>query len=130
SRRSSRGVSAGRTKRQDPSQVSDRLRSTRRLLRVEGLEDRCLLAPFTVTTTADNGNNLAPTAGSLRQAILGANATPGTDTINFNILGIGPFTISPPTALPTITDPVIIDGYTQLGATANTLAVGDNAVLK
>ena len=38
-------------------------------------------------------------------------------------------TISPLTALPTITDPVIIDGYTQPGASANTLAVGDNAVL-
>src|SRR5262249_34685315 len=31
--------------------------------------------------------------------------------------------------LPAITDPVIIDGYTQPGASQNTLAAGDNAVL-
>ena len=33
-------------------------------------------------------------------------------------------------ALPTITDPVTINGYTQTGASPNTLATGDNAVLK
>ena len=38
-------------------------------------------------------------------------------------------TISPLSELPTITDPVVIDGYTQPGASPNTLAVGDNAVL-
>jgi hypothetical protein len=32
-------------------------------------------------------------------------------------------------ALPTITDPVIIDGYTQPGSAANTKAVEDDAVL-
>jgi alpha-tubulin suppressor-like RCC1 family protein len=37
-----------------------------------------------VTTTADNGNNTTPTAGSLRAAIIFANANPGT-TIRFNI---------------------------------------------
>ena len=36
-------------------------------------------AIFTVTTTADSG------AGSLRQAILDANANPGPDEIRFNI---------------------------------------------
>jgi len=35
----------------------------------------------------------------------------------------------PTSALPTITDPVTIDGYTQPGANANTLTDGDNAVL-
>ena len=38
-------------------------------------------ATFTVTTTADSG------PGSLRQAILDANASPGADTIVFNIAG-------------------------------------------
>jgi hypothetical protein len=33
-------------------------------------------------------------------------------------------------SLPAITDTVIIDGYSQPGASPNTLAVGDNAVLK
>jgi hypothetical protein len=53
----------------------------------------------------------------------------GLDTINFNIAGTGVKTITPGSTLPAITDPVIIDGYTQLGASANTLAVGSDAVL-
>jgi hypothetical protein len=80
-------------------------------------------ATFTVNTTADSS------VGSLRQAILDANAAPGTDTIDFAIAASGVQTISPTTALPDITDPVIIDGYTQPGTSTNTLAVGDNAVL-
>ncbi len=69
---------------------------------------------FTVTTTADSG------AGSLRQAILDANANPGADTIAFNIVGSGVQTISLATALPNITDPVTLDGYTQPGSSPNT----------
>ena len=46
---------------------------------IELMEDRVLLATFTVTNNADGG------PGSLRQAILNANTTSGTDTINFNI---------------------------------------------
>ena len=65
---------------------------------------------FTVTTTADNGDNMNPTPGSLRQAIIQANANPGLDTIVFTILGPAPHTIVPPVPLPTITDPVTIDG--------------------
>ena len=48
------------------------------------------------------------------------------DVISFNILGGGVHTISPASALPTITDPVIIDGYTQPGATPNTNAIDDS----
>src|SRR4029077_7943506 len=55
-------------------------------------------------------------AGSLRQAILDAEASVGTlDTIQFNISGSRVHTIAPASALPTITDPVIIDGTTQPG---------------
>src|SRR5262249_18718231 len=39
-------------------------------------------------------------------------------------------TIAPTSALPTITDPVMIDGYTQPGASANTLGLGTNAALR
>ena len=60
--------------------------------------------PFTVTTTADSGD------GSLRQAILNANANPGLDVITFDIPGAGPYTIQPLSPLPAITDSVIIDG--------------------
>src|SRR6266536_3603632 len=42
---------------------------------LESLEDRTVPATFLVTTTVDGG------AGSLRQAILDANASPGADTI-------------------------------------------------
>jgi Calx-beta domain len=80
-------------------------------------------ATFTVTNTNDSG------PGSLRQAILDANATPGTDTIAFNIPGAGVQTIKPASGLPTITDPLIIDGYTQPGARPNTLVQGHNGVL-
>src|SRR5262249_17605721 len=51
------------------------------------------------------------------------------DEIKFNIPGAGLHTIKPQSALPTITDAVTIDGYTQPGASANTEANGNNAVL-
>ena len=52
---------------------------------------------------------------SLRETITAANNTPGADTIEFSIPGPGPHTIQPTSALPTITDPVIINGTTQPG---------------
>src|SRR6267378_7582846 len=66
-------------------------------------------AIFTVTTTGDSG------AGSFRQAILDANATAGTDTIEFQIPGIAPFTISPTLPLPPLNEPVVINATTQPG---------------
>ena len=80
-------------------------------------------ATFTVTNTADTG------AGSLRQAILDANASVGFDTIAFNIPGTGVHTITPVTELPYLTDPASIDGYTQPGASPNTDSIGTNAVI-
>jgi hypothetical protein len=44
---------------------------------------------FTVTNTNDEG------AGSLRAAIIAANADPGADTITFDISGFGVKTIKP-----------------------------------
>lgn len=74
-------------------------------------------ATFPVTTTADAG------AGSLRAAILAANASAGADDITFAIPGVGPFTINLLTGLPPIvTDPLTINGYTQAGAVAGPLA--------
>lgn len=71
------------------------------------------LSSLTVTTTADSG------PGSLRQAILDANTAPGQDIIAFDIPGPGPHTIQPLSALPDITDPVLIDGTTQPGASCD-----------
>lgn len=68
-------------------------------------------ATYTVSNTNDSG------AGSLRQAILDANASPGLDTITFAIGASGSQqTIQPASALPTISGPVIIDGWSQGGA--------------
>jgi hypothetical protein len=61
----------------------------------------------------------------------------GADTINFNIPSTAPncnantgvCTISPASALPPITEAVTIDGYSQPGASENTRANGNNAVL-
>jgi hypothetical protein len=80
-------------------------------------------ATFTVVNTNDSG------AGSLRQAIIDANTNPGTDIIDFNIPGAGVKTITPATALPIITEAVLIDGYTQTGSSTNSQPDGDNAVL-
>ena len=63
---------------------------------------------FVVTNTNDSG------AGSLRQAILDANANFGADIINFQI-GSGPQTIAPTSPLPNITEAVTIDGTSQPG---------------
>lgn len=78
-------------------------------------------AVFTVTTAADAG------PGSFRQATLDANAGAGADQILFDIPGPGPHVISLASALPPITDTVLIDGYSQPGASPNTLAQGWDA---
>ncbi|MGN6546252.1 MAG: DUF4347 domain-containing protein, partial [Aureliella sp.] len=72
-----------------------------------------LLATYTVTNTNDSG------AGSLRQAIIDANANGGADTITFNIAGTGTHTISLASALPMITDAVTIDATTDDSYSAN-----------
>lgn len=88
------------------------------------LEQRALLATFSVTNTNDAGS------GSLRQAIEDSNATPTEDDlINFAIPGAGARTINLQSALPAITDTVTIDGWTQPGFTNSPLIVldGDQA---
>lgn len=80
-----------------------------------GTTTRVEAAVFTVTTTADSGT------GSLRDAILSANASPGS-TINFSI-GSGIQTIAPSTDLPTITAATTIDGSTQPGFSGTPLIV-------
>ena len=69
-------------------------------------------AMFTVTNTLDSG------PGSLRQAILDANASPNTsgpDFIRFAIPGFGTHTIRPLSSLPGIYDAVVLDATTQPG---------------
>src|SRR5262249_38208068 len=121
-------------------------RRPRTSLILEALEERMVLSAYLVTTTADSG------PGSLRDAITQVNAdtnhalyaspsNPSVDEIDFAITGAsdtgggfnattGVATITPQTQLPAITNAAVLDGYTQPGASPNTLAQGDNAILK
>jgi len=115
------------------------------------LANAAFAATITVTTRDDD---LTPNDGSvsLREAIVAINAgndlgdpdvtaeNPGTfgtnDTINFDIPSNGVQTISvgasagaSSIALPALTKPMLINGYSQPLAVANTLANADNAHL-
>jgi CSLREA domain-containing protein len=97
--------------------------------------------PLVVNSTGDfhdtiTGDGFCGFGGScsLRAAIEEANLTPGADTINFAIPGTGVKTIYVNStglgALPDITSPVTIDGYTQTDSHPNTKVLGNDAVLK
>ncbi len=75
---------------------------------LEPLEARLLMSTYWVTSAADSG------AGSLRAAILAADAAGGSNVIDFAI-GSGLQDISLQTALPAVTDSLTIDGTTQSG---------------
>ena len=100
-------------------------------------------ATITVTSTADTAANDG--VCTLREAITAANTNAasgaavgecaagtavGVDAIVFNIAGAGVKLITPATPLPLITTPIHINGYSQPGASANSLAaaLGSNAV--
>jgi titin len=107
-----------------PSSWSRHPRQARALFyrpHLEVLEGRWLPSTFLVTNTADAG------AGSLRQAILDANALSGTNEIDFAIGEGGAQTIHPTSALPQITHSVIIDGTTQSGFAGSPLIDLDGA---
>jgi hypothetical protein len=106
-----------------PRPEHGRSRRERFLASFERMESRQLLTTYFVTTTADSG------PGSLRGAILLANAHPGANNIDFAIPastspdlgvpvpGFDPTTqtwrITPISPLPAITNQVTIDGYSQ-----------------
>jgi hypothetical protein len=74
---------------------------------------------FTVSSTADSG------AGTLRQAILDANANPGPDTITFSVAAFS--VITPATPLPQITDTVNIGSGARVelnGSAAGPFGIG------
>lgn len=78
---------------------------------------------FVVTNVNDEGT------GSLREAILNANATSGADTIVFSLPGSGVKRISLQTPLPEITETITIDGTTQPGYASTPLVEIDGAAL-
>src|SRR5262245_17487506 len=127
-------IFTGSTRKRRPSR---HFRPTR--LGVEPLDVRAVPAVLTVTST---GDSIAVDGFvTLREAITAANSNAnsgdapagdaGLDTIKFNIAGAPGtvHTIKPLGQLPTIIDPVFIDGYSQLGAVKNTSATADNAFL-
>jgi uncharacterized repeat protein (TIGR01451 family)/CSLREA domain-containing protein len=94
-----------------------------------------------VNSVADPGDGICDLSEcTLREAINGVNATPAADLISFNIPGAqcvgagGACVIQPATPLPPLVTPIAIDGYTQPGASANTLTpdlgLGSDAVIK
>jgi len=95
-------------------------------------------AVFTVNSTGDQPdallNGTCATAAltcTLRAALQEANNAVGPHTINFAIAGGGPHTISPASALPALNQAgITINGYSQPLSSPNTLAVGNDAVLK
>jgi hypothetical protein len=108
-------------------------------------------APAAVITVSGTGDAIAvDAAATLREAIISMNnqgdvnadvtgkrlgiyaTLPGgtADVINFNIAGSGVRTISATSAEPTIVVPLTINGYSQPGAAANSLANADNAVIR
>jgi titin len=86
-------------------------------LRLEALEERVALSTFLVTNSNDSG------PGSLRQAILDADAGPGGDTIAFNVGGGGVQTIRPTSPLPALSQAVVLDATTQPGFSGSPLIV-------
>jgi len=98
-------------------------------------------ATITVTSTGDTVS--VDGAVTLREAISSINAAASVnadvlavgaygsgDSINFNIPGSGVHSIALTSALPLITRPLTINGYSQGSASANTLTSGDNAVVQ
>src|SRR4051794_21728081 len=94
---------AGRpVRRPDPSR---RPAPPRARLLVRTLEERLVPTPYVVSNAASDG------AGSLRQAVLDANASPGADSITFDpaLFAGGPVTILT-SGVPTITGDLTIAG--------------------
>ncbi|HEU4664301.1 MAG TPA: hypothetical protein VFS55_09750 [Dokdonella sp.] len=77
------------------------------------VQGRASAAVFSVIETDDGG------PGSLRQAIIDANAAGGSNTIAFAIPGSGPHVITLASALPIVTGTLTIDGYSQPGSAPN-----------
>jgi hypothetical protein len=84
---------------------------------LEVLEDRHLLSTFPVLNTNDSG------VGSLRQAILDANAAGGSNQIAFNIGTGGKQTITLLSTLPALANATTLDATTQPGFSSTPLIV-------
>jgi CSLREA domain-containing protein len=107
-------------------------------------------APITITVNSTDDTGASVSACTLRDAIVAAttnvavngcvagSSSPAVDTIAFNIPATDPgcsggppkiCTIALSSGLPDVVEPVVVDGYTQPSASANTSAVGDDATI-
>jgi trimeric autotransporter adhesin len=86
-------------------------------------------AGFVVTSVLDTDGASCGINCTLRQAINAANANPGPDQITFAIQGAGLQTITLASSLPTVTEALIVDGYSQPGSQANSSPIGSDAQL-
>ena len=93
------------------------------------LDELAYPVPAIVVNSDDDTDDFACDAAhcSLREAIAAANAQPGTDLIAFEIPGPATHTIAPTSALPEVTDAVLIDGSTQPGTAGSPLIVLDGS---
>ena len=91
---------------------------------VDGSDGLCTLHE------AINAANVNTASGGTANECAAGQVAPTVDQIAFAISGSGVHTIALASALPDITEIVTIDGYTQNGSSKNTLAVGDNAMLR
>lgn len=100
---------------------------------VSGTGDTIALDTFaTLREAITSINNQADINADVTVNRVGLYATaPGgtPDVISFNFSGGGVHTISPTSVEPTIIEPLTINGYSQLGAAANSLANADNAII-
>ena len=87
-----------------------------RKLELLGLEERVVPATFTVVNNSDSG------VGSLREAIINANATSANDTINFSVVN-SPYTINLGSALPNIASTSSAGTLTINGLGASSLTI-------
>ena len=88
-------------------------------LELLSLEERVVPATFTVINDSDAG------AGSLRQAILDANANTANDIIDFSVVN-SPYNITPLTALPSIATTSTAGTLTINGLGASSLTIDAN----
>ncbi|RLS24046.1 MAG: hypothetical protein DWH70_07785 [Planctomycetota bacterium] len=102
----------------DLSEKGSRKGRSRRL-ELLGLEERIVPATYTVLNASDSG------AGSLRQAILDANATADNDTIDFSVVN-STYSITLATALPSIATTSTSGTLTITGLGASSLTIDAN----
>lgn len=106
------------------------LKFTLKLLAALTIAAPCAAAILTVTSSDDTAGASCAATCTLRQAITAANASAGSDVVRFNVSASGEVLIQPATPLPVITQPLVIDGYSQPNTAVNTASAGSNALLR